>query len=289
MKRMIVGVVLSALTVNLNAQEAEDTGLQLKSVSAQLGVFNGSSGISNSSDFQKLAPNSSFEKSDVSGFKIQNSFFGSSGPAFSMNIVLAKPENTNLSRLNTEFRFGISYQEIDVLNLGYDRIDEFRIDTLISSRSGNQVFVDSTYRQSYYLSYNQTNVMVDGDVTISTDPSKRFKFYGGIGFSLGFSAAASTDIIYSTTSNVNIIEDEESSFEFEIDGSSERFRNDGGLFGRVYLPLGLDFRIGKTKATAMKYHLFVESRPNLSFHKVPELGSVTLTSNVSSLGFRYDF
>tara|TARA_B110000046_G_scaffold28052_1_gene28769 strand:+ start:65522 stop:65776 length:255 start_codon:yes stop_codon:yes gene_type:complete len=84
-----------------------------------------------------LAPNSDFQESDIVGFKAQNNFLGSSGPAFSLNLVLAQANNEKAARLNTEFRFGISFQQADVFNLSYCRTDNFRADTLTSSRNAD--------------------------------------------------------------------------------------------------------------------------------------------------------
>lgn len=286
---MLGAFVLASIAV-VNAQETSNS-FQIKAASVQVGFLSGSSTISNISDFQKLASTSDFKESDVIGFRRNSNFFGSTGPAFSMNLILAKPADESRARLNTEFRFGISYQQYDVFNLSYSRTDNFRVDSLLSLRTGDQTFVDSVYSQDYNLSYTQNQVMVDADVTISTNPNKRFKFYGGVGLSIGLSVAPYTTISYSTSSSLEQSETQFNTFdsESEFDDTFENFRNEAGFFGRVYLPLGIDFRIGKTSETAKKYHMFLESRTSLMFQSVPELSLITNTGNVTALGLRYDF
>ena len=157
------------------------------------------------------------------------------------------------SRLNTEFRFGISFQQTDVLSLSYTRTDEFRVDTLMSSRNGDQIFVDSIYSQDYSLGLH-FNVMLwwMQMFTISTNPIKRFKFYGGVGLSLGLSVSPYTSIFYNTTSELEQSDSQFNTFdrEWELDGTYEKFRNKGGFFGRVYVPLAVDFRIWKEKGVS---------------------------------------
>lgn len=289
MKKIVFGALFFASITVVNAQE-ESNSFQIKAASVQVGVLSGSSSISNISDFQKLAPTSDFQELDVIGFRRDNNFFGSNGPAFSMNVILAKPANENFARLNTEFRFGVSYQQSDVFNLSYSRTDEFRVDTLTSMRNGEQSFVDSIYDQSYYLAYTQRHVMLDGDVTISTNPNKRFKFYGGVGLSLGLSVSPSTTISYNTTSRLrNEIRTDDFNSDFDSESTYDSYRNKSGFFGRLYLPLGIDFRVGKTNETLKKYHLFVESRTSLMFQSVPELNFTTNTGNATTMGLRYDF
>jgi hypothetical protein len=291
MKKIILGALMVTSITVVNAQMNENLGFQIKAANVQFGFTSGRSAISNLSDFQKLAPNSDFKESDVLGFKAQNNFFGPSGVTFNANLVFAKPTEENTSRLNTEFRLGISFQQSDVFSLGYSRTDEFRVDTLTSARNGDQTFIDSSYTQDYSLFYTQRHVMVDADVTVSTDPNKRWKFYGGIGLSLGLSVAPYTSISYNTRSALEQSENRFNTFDNESDSETtvEKFRNDGGFFGRLYVPLGIDFRIGKRKESLKKYHLFVESRTSLTVQSVPELNLITNTATATGFGVRYDF
>ena len=291
MKKTMLGAIMITSLAMASAQETENSALQIRAANVQFGLLSTNSVVSNLTDFQKLAPNSDFKESDLIGFKTQNSSFGASGPAFSANVVMARPNTQSNSRLNTEFRFGISFQQTDVLSLSYTRTDEFRVDTLMSSRNGDQIFVDSIYSRDYSLGYTQRHVMVDADVTISTNPIKRFKFYGGVGLSLGLSVSPYTSIFYNTTSELEQSDSQFNTFdrEWELDGTYEKFRNKGGFFGRVYVPLAVDFRIGKRKESLRNYHLFLESRTSLMFQSVPELNLLTNTATVTGFGLRYDF
>ena len=132
--------------------------------------------------------------------------------------------------------------------------------------------------------------MLDGDVTISTNPERRWKFYTGIGVSLGLSVSPRTEVNYDSWSYIEdrlLNNDRQSSDDYEV--RSEEFANKTGFFGRVYIPLGVDFRIGKRKESLKKYHLFVESRQSLNFQTISELSSQVTTSSVGGFGLRYDF
>ena len=290
MKKIATCVALIS-AFNLSAQD-EVKRLEIKSASWQFGLNTGQSGVSNLSDFRKLAPNMTLSEADLIGFSNGSGFNENSGPVFSANIIMAKPTAfaDEVSRFNPEVRVGISYQKAGLLNLNFNRRDEFRIDTLRSSQTGEEYYVDSIQNQSYSLSYIQQQVMVDGDVTISTNPEKRWKFYTGIGVSLGLSVSPRTEVSYNSWSYVeNQLFNNDRELSSNNDDRSEEFANKTGFFGRVYIPLGVDFRIGKRKESLKKYHLFIESRQSLNFQTISELSSQVTTSSVGGFGLRYDF
>jgi hypothetical protein len=290
MKKIAMCAALT-FALSLSAQD-EVKRLEIKSASWQFGLNTGQSGVSNLSDFKKLAPNMMLSEADLIGFSNGSGFNENSGPAFSVNIILAKPTAfvEEVSRFNPEFRVGISYQRASLLNLNFVRTDQFRIDTLRSSQTGEEYYVDSIRNQDYSLGYIQQQVMVDGDVTISTNPDRRWKFYTGIGVSLGLSVSPRTEVNYDSWSYVEDgLSDNYRKSSNDYEGSSEEFANKTGFFGRVYIPLGVDFRIGKRKESLKKYHLFIESRQSLNFQTIFELSSQVTTSSVGGFGLRYDF
>ncbi len=288
MRKVVSLLFALAMAAGAMAQD-ESKSLEIKSASVQFGLYTGDAGVSNFIDFQKLAPTMTLTENDLVGFSNQNGYIDNSGPAFSANLIFAKPNAGNAARFNLEYRVGVSFQQVDLMNQNYHREDEYRIDTLLSSRNGKEFFVDSIQNQNYYLTYTQRHVMLDGDVTISTNPQKRWKFYAGIGVSLGLSVSPTTEISYTSNSYIEGRIDEDEEFYLESDGNTERFSNKGGFFGRVYLPLGIDFRIGKKKESLTKYHLFVESRQSLNFQSVSELSSITTIASTGGVGMRYNF
>jgi len=288
MKRVVTSLFALAITIGASAQK-ESKLLEIKAASWQFGLYIGEAGVSNFSDFQQLAPKMTLTENDLIGFSNSNGYIENAGFSFSANIILAKPSSENTPLFNPEFRFGVSFQQADVLNQTYHRRDEYRVDTLQSSRSGEEFYVDSIQNQQYSLSYVQQQVMLDGDVIISTDPQKRWKFYAGVGLSLGLSVSPRTEIASISYSYIDGRGNEIEDLDYQNEGNLERYSNKGGFFGRVYLPLGIDFTLGKRKESLKKYHLFVESRQSLNFQSVPELSPMTTLSSSGGIGLRYNF
>ena len=143
MKRIAMCAAFT-FALSLSAQD-EVENLEIKSASWQFGLNTGQSGVSNLSDFKKFAPNMTLSEDDLIGFSNGSGFNENSGPAFSANIILAKPTAfaDEVSRFNPEVRVGISYQRASLLNLNFTRTDEFRIDTLRSSQTREEYYVDS--------------------------------------------------------------------------------------------------------------------------------------------------
>jgi hypothetical protein len=67
---------------------------------------------------------------------------------------------------------------------------------------------------------------------------------------------------------------------------SERFNNQTSFGLLAYLPLGLDFRLGKNQEFWKRLHLFYEISPGLNMTFIPELNTATNIAIRNGLGLR---
>jgi hypothetical protein len=59
----------------------------------------------------------------------------------------------------------------------------------------------------------------------------------------------------------------------EVEAQQELYSLKTVIGGSVYLPAGVDFRIGKRREFWKPVHLFYEIRPQVLYTNIPELGS----------------
>ncbi|HPS71758.1 MAG TPA: hypothetical protein PLM70_05865 [Bacteroidales bacterium] len=98
---------------------------------------------------------------------------------------------------------------------------------------------------------------------------------------------AKTYIHYSKTEQIQSQDPYQyNNFYDNYDGTSEsEMINNNNNFGfSAYIPLGVDFRIGKKRDFWKRIHLFYELRPNINVTYIPNLRSITNTSINHGIG-----
>jgi hypothetical protein len=71
--------------------------------------------------------------------------------------------------------------------------------------------------------------------------------------------------------------------------ANEFYRNRNFATFSAYVPLGIDFRIGKKREFWNRLHLFGEFRPSLNYAKIPELRRVLNPGITQSFGLKVTF
>src|SRR5690606_33840629 len=147
-------------------------------------------------------------------------------------------------------------------------------DTLTSSQTGQVVYIDSVYTQNYSMDYVSEQLRLDGSVIFRTNPEGRWSLYAGIGFTVGLSVNATTEIYYSKYGRIETRYPNgqtSHSYQYYYPGSyiskTETFRNKTNFSVSPYIPMGVDFRIGKKrefwKRRSEEHTSELQSRENL--------------------------
>jgi hypothetical protein len=205
---------------------------------------------------------------------------------------------------NQELRFslGTSFGARRIFN--YYQVNNTRIDTFASVSNNNIVYADSSVYNRYLYAEEFYDISLGAAYLFKTDTERRFHFYTGVGFEVGFSIRSSVrleqyteeSIIYYDPSNPPS-DEEPDNFYFgfydnEPAGTTQTFRTnmEGGLtFLRTYIPFGINFRIArKPQSFFNKVFLFSEVGPGLEFQFVANEGTyVNPYVGVAMLGFTY--
>jgi hypothetical protein len=286
-------LILRAVTLIISFNCSEISA-QFSEISILPGVHNTYSEGATASDFLKLAPQSTVLQNELSGFQSSTfgTYYGNSAFAISLGMPLRK-EKEEGKKSRAILRLGFTFLNTSGLSAYYSKQSTTRIDTLVSSQSGQLSFVDSVRSQNYSMNYNTQQLRLDASIVFRWNDEKRWSLYAGAGLSAGFSLNSTTNIYYYEINSVRVrvpsgnVSNTESPFTVEQqNGYTETFRNKTSYGAMLYIPLGIDFRLGKEKEFWKLLHLFYEIRPSADVTVVPELGGFATASFMHGIGLR---
>lgn len=245
-------------------------------------------------DFNTLFPNSMLLSSpSLKGLDQNSNSLYSGGGGLGLLVSLKTKEKTyGNTTISSGFRIGVNYQSRALSN-SYFKTSSGVIDTLRSANGGEQIYLDTVNSQNLSLTHRSEMIGLDVSYLYRINPSARWSFFGGLGTQVGASINNRTDIYYSSYRYREYRKDDGSIVggEFSNDRNnstsvSETNRNRSGFYAMVYVPLGVNFRIGKTSEFWKRTNLFYEMRPMLNISSIPELGTFAGIGIQHGLGLR---
>ena len=236
------------------------------------------------SDFAKLAPNSAILGMDLSQlnpykYMYFNGFgFNSGSNSTSLQLGLQCAKMPKIT-----FRVGITHvSNYALLSAHGSFYESAPYDTLTSSQTGQQTFLDSSHSKSYDMNYSNQQIRLDGAMIFRMFPEKRWSLHAGLGASVGMSYRATTSLRYWESSSIS----SNTGGYHNESGKSETFQNKNSMGGSLYIPLGVDFCIGKKREFWMPFHLYAESRPSLNINSINGIGTTFSPGISSAVGLR---
>jgi len=195
-----------------------------------------------------------------------------------------------------ELRLGFIYGGRSGRSAYYSRMDSSPYDTLTSSQTGDQYYVDSVWGSSYTIA--QTCERFGLDAALVWHTQGRWSIHAGMGIMAGVLANVRTTIQYEEFSGVSAASTSSSSGNYyhyaygyhgtgDYSSSSETLQRGTGWWTSLYTPLGLDFRFGRTGDFWTRVHAFMEMRPQLVMQHTADLGTATSFGAQSLFGLRF--
>lgn len=288
--------VMMAQETASNTKTESHSCFRASDLAVSTGFFSQATTNSTVEDFRKLAPNSTLLNFNSNGYSRS---FGTSFDSYTVyntaiGIQLLNKRKQEY-RNNPQLRIGISYTSESLLSAYYNRETSRPYDTLSSSQTGQAIYVDSVFNSSYSMNYYNNVLSLDLALLFRTNPEARWALFAGIGCTAGISLNAYTSIFHLESSGTISYSDNASFNNYygnsfrNTDVEYESFNNKGGYSITGYLPIGVDWRIGKKREFWMPLHLFYEMRPGLNISNIPELGSQVTANLQNSWGVRYRF
>ena len=273
---LITAFMISGLAFSQNLKISE---IHISNGSGSIGSQNGTL-----TDFAKLAPNSAILGMDLSQLKPYDyAYFN----GFGMNSI----SNSTSLQLGLQcakmpkitFRVGLTHSSNNgILSAHGSFYESAPYDTLTSSQTGQQTFIDSSHTKSYDMNYSNQQIRLDGAMIFRMFPEKRWSLHTGLGASIGMSYSAKTSLRYWESSSIN----SNNQGYYNETGLNETFKNKNSLGASLYIPFGIDFGIGKKREFWMPFHLYAETRPSLNINSINGIGAQFSPGMSSALGLR---
>jgi hypothetical protein len=292
-KSVLLGFSLISF-LHCSAQEKENKSIVFNGVSLYLGSLSHQGNVGTISDFRKLAKGSELLETDLTGYDKNQLFHNQeSNTIGGMNVHFRfiNPEKVD-QKVFTSLRLGFSVSDSRLLSTAYSKSDEFRLDTLVSSQSGKEYYVDSTVSRNLYIDYSQSQFFLSAAYLIGSNPDDRWSFYTGVGVMAGVAVDAST---YISKSNNSYVENSRSNLDewdrdYEYDYDDEYFTHKSSVSMMASVPIGIDFRVGKKSKFWKGSHLVLEYQPSLYYYSIPELNTSTVTTaGIWSFIYKFQF
>ena len=246
---------------------------------------------SNITDFAPLAPGSSILLKDFSNYESSMGYYNFNYP-FGMGM-----QNTSsfqslqvglsLPKCQGTLRLGISNFSNQLMSAYGSYYESHVVDTLISSQNGSMTFVDSTISRNVFGNYNNQQIRIDAAYVWEMNAGERWAFSAGAGLSFGLSYQSQTSLHYTEYTN-----------SYQGYGSyagnqtttheSETYKNPMAWGANIYVPLGINFRLGTKRAFWKPWMIYSELRPQLSFNSIPNSGVKFSPGIGSTSGIRYN-
>jgi hypothetical protein len=237
-------------------------------------------------DYKILAPSSELLTNDFSTFQ-GNEYFIFNGPT-SSSYQTIQLGLTFKSNPNPLWRIGISHIALGDISKGFSKSTIVPYDTLTSSQTGQQYFLDSTYSENYNTRYSAQQLRLETSLIYRTDPSKRWSVYTGLGASFGISYNAQTVIEYTSYNNASTMNEYYTTTE-QGKNIVEYFQNKMNFSTAIFIPMGVDFRMGKNREFWKRLHLYYEMKPSITYTAIPELKRITTVNLINSFGIKVTF
>lgn len=247
---------------------------------------------SNITDFAPLAPGSSILMKDFSNYESGMGYFNFGMYPFGMNTQNVSSFQSlqvglSLPKCQGTLRLGLSNFSNQLMSAYGSYYEEHVVDTLISSQNGSMTFVDSTVSRNVYGNYTNQQIRLDAAYVWEMNAGERWAFSAGAGMSFGLSYQSRTSLHYTEYTN-----------SYQGYGSytgnqtttheSESYKNPINWGANLYVPLGINFRLGTKRAFWKPWMIYSELRPQLSINSIPNAGVKFSPGIGSASGIRYN-
>lgn len=184
-----------------------------------------------------------------------------------------------------ELRFGLLATTDLSLALRFERTQRTPYDTLTSSQTGTQYFLDSVATSQYWIEHSYRLIGVSGALVWRTNG--KLAFFGGVGVGVGLLYDARTRVMHQAwgavegTGSVADLPDPQN------ERKEEEFRNGTGGWFALHVPLGVDYRLHRSHQLWSRTRLFLELTPQMLFAQRPVLGQTFGLGSRILFGLRY--
>ncbi|MCF8269747.1 MAG: hypothetical protein K9I25_07215 [Crocinitomicaceae bacterium] len=246
---------------------------------------------SNITDFAPLAPGSSILMKDFSNYESGMGYYAFNYP-FNMGMqnnasFQSLQVGLSLPKCQGTLRLGISNFSNQLMSAYGSYYESHVVDTLISSQNGSMAFVDSTISRNVFGNYTNEQIRLEAAYVWEMNAGERWAFSAGAGLSFGLSYQSRTTLHFTEYTNsyagYGSYEGNQTTTH-----ESEVYKNPMNWGANLYVPLGINLRLGTKRAFWKPWMIYSELRPQLSINSIPNAGVKFSPGIGSASGIRYN-
>lgn len=296
-KILLVAVCWNFLISHAQIEGTKNRLLSINGLEMSGFMYVGQSTVMRIEDFQNLALDD-FPEIDLTGQNTWMNTLGTMGGGFQMAL------NFNIRKMNGQelwgrplLRTGFAYFSSNNSSIGYHGIERYAYDTIFTTFQGVTTTqpIDSVYYRSTSLRAQTDRIRLHASILWQTNPEKRWKAYAGIGFGLGVSMNSNINIgmyegyyfVAESSSSMMIYND--NNVQSWSDYKGEVLRAKPWYDCNIFIPIGVDFRLGKKENILKHVHLFLESMPMIYLQKAQAIRVQSIGAFAVSPGVRVVF
>ena len=238
-------------------------------------------------EWKQALPESALLQRNFEGFthSISNTTYGNSGFYWNTSFYRQNKKSGEFDG-KRELRFGMNLYSLQSNASFFYRNDRTRLDTL-----SNGEYLDSVTYKGLQL-YNEAQYLnFDAALIFRSPGESRFRLYAGAGLQMGMSLNNRSELLYREGGSYEISygnisrrsESEESRFE------REQWKQAVSISASVYMPLGVEWQMGKRREFFRPLFLTAELRPMMQVTGSDDFGAEVSSALTGMMGVRYRF
>jgi hypothetical protein len=289
-----IKIAIAAICTLYISQMSAQTKIKLSDVSIHSGDLTNTSVTVTGSNINLLTLAREKESNLLSNVDLSNykKYSGSNETTSNLFSILLGTEITFRNKMKMNFRGGFTALNKADKSVSYLKEDVYRVDTLTSSQTGQQIYIDSTRTDEYHFSTVSNQLAMDLSATFSTNKLNKFSFYAGFGTFFGFTYASYLDVMHTNRITKNNGFSDPVRYQnnqmWNSSTENEKLKLDNvGSIAAIYIPLGIEYRISKKVNVLKNFSIYTELRPSLvvSKNSFSEVNSSSYWMNI--VGLRY--
>lgn len=248
-------------------------------------------------EFRIFTPESEMHKRDLTDFVAPQWFFDSRTVSSTVGINIGFKlfdSDKGDYRNNMVFNIGLIYNDANLYNSRFEKNYRIHSDTYVSPNTGGIIYRDSVYKDFYTMSYNTEQIGVNSNLLLLYNPKGRWSLFGGVGMMASLSINAETRVDYRESFHLNYYHEPNghvgNNYFFNTNPKMEEIHeNKMNVFAMAYVPLGVDFRLGKSNEFWNRIHILMEIQPGIAVYHFPEIGIAFTGTFNGNMGLRVEF
>jgi len=228
-------------------------------------------------EMYQVAPNSQLLQTNFTNFHDGSAYGLSINSATSFSALaefVPYDKKTKDYKWYSTVRGGFIYRDVYVQGPSYYRQTNQRADTIVTG--SETYYVDSISSENYFFSWSGQTIGADVSQVFHTNDQRLFSFWAGYGIQLSMGVnnyfhGTYNKIKYTDTYSATGMNYISTTSRPTFDDKTETIRTKRAFVGRIYFPIGIQWRLSRKQNFMNKIAISLEMRASMDIQTVPGL------------------